>query len=212
MLRWVDKGLSRLPAWRMLRSNPRVRSALGFEETLWARRIPDEQTRELVSTLSPEGLSALEISGARWADFGFASYRQTRFPEFDICRETLPERFDLIIAEHILEHVRSPAHAAANVLQMLNPGGYFLVVTPFIYKVHPNPLDCARWTQQGMRCFLEDCGFPLDAIVTSSWGNRACIAATFRNEYRLFNRYLHSVANEPDYPIVVWALATKRRT
>lgn len=210
MLRRVDRRLSRLPVWRNLRMNPRLRSALGFEETLWTRRIPDERTRELVSTLSPGTLSALEISGARWADFGFASYRQTSFPEFDICREILPERFDLIIAEHILEHLRSPARAAANVLEMLNPGGYFLVVTPFIYKVHPNPLDCARWTEQGMRYFLEDCGFPLDSIVTSSWGNRACIAATFRKEYRLFNRYLHSVENEPDYPMVIWALATKR--
>lgn len=201
---------STLPGWRTLRGNPRFRSLLGFEETLWTRRIPDERTRELVSTLKPERLSALEISGARWADFGFASYRQTSFPGFDICRETLPERFDLIIAEHILEHLRSPAPAAANVLTMLNPGGYFLVVTPFIYKVHPNPLDCARWTEQGMRYFLADCGFPLDSVVTASWGNRACIAATFRKEYRLFNRYLHSVENEPDYPMVVWALATKR--
>src|SRR5687768_2067903 len=108
MLRWLDKYLSRLAAWRILRRNPRLRSALGFEETLWTRRIPDERTRALVATLRPERLSALEISGGRWADFGFASYRQTSFPEFDICRETLPERFDLIIAEHILEHVRFP--------------------------------------------------------------------------------------------------------
>src|SRR5687767_8413268 len=114
---------------RILRTNPRLRSALGFEETLWTRRIPDERTRDLVSTLRPETLSVLEISGARWADFGFGSYRQTSFPPFDICRETLPQRFDLIIAEHILEHVRSPAAAAANVLEMLNPGGYFLAVT-----------------------------------------------------------------------------------
>lgn len=190
--------------------NPRLRSVLGFEETLWTRRIPDERTRELVLALKPATLSALEISGARWADFGFASYRQTSFQEFDICRGVLPERFDLIIAEQIFEHLRSPAQAAANVLRMLNPGGYFLVVTPFIYKVHPNPLDCARWTEQGLRYLLEDCGFPLDSIVTSSWGNRACIAATFRKEYRLFNRYLHSLKNEPDFPMVVWALAAKR--
>jgi SAM-dependent methyltransferase len=206
----TTKWLAALPGWRTLRKNPRFRSLLGFEETLWTRRIPDERTRALVSTLKPETLSALEISGARWTDFGFASYRQTSFPAFDICNEILPERFDLIICEHILEHLRSPARAAGNVLRMLKPGGYFLVVTPFIYKVHPNPLDCTRWTEQGMRYFLEDCGFPLESIVTDSWGNRACIAATFRKEYRLFNRYLHSVEAEPDYPMVIWALATKR--
>ena len=54
------------------------------------------------------------------------------------------------------------------------------MATPFMHKVHPNPLDCVRWTEQGLRFFLEDCGFASDGIVTGSWGNRACIEATFR--------------------------------
>ena len=71
---------------------------------------------------------------------------------------------------------------------MLQPGGHFLIVTPFLYKVHPNPYDCTRWTETGMRYFLAECGFPLDPITTGSWGNRACLEATLRREYRLFNR------------------------
>jgi hypothetical protein len=59
----------------------------------------------------------------------------------------------------------------------LVPGGHFLVVTPFLYKVHPSPLDCPRWTEQGLRYFLEDAGFVPDRILTGSWGNRACILA-----------------------------------
>jgi SAM-dependent methyltransferase len=198
-----------LPGLRRIRGSARLRSLAGFEETLWTRKVPDEQSRALVSRLKPETLSALEISGASWKNFGFGSYRQTTFPEFDICGDALDDQFDLIIAEHILEHVRWPCRAARNVLRMLKPAGYFLVVTPFIYKVHANPLDCTRWTETGMRYFLEDCGFPFDTVVTGSWGNRRCIEATFRKEYRLFNRYLHSLEAEPDYPMVVWALARK---
>jgi hypothetical protein len=90
---------------------------------------------------------------------------------------------------------------------MLNPQGHLLTVTPFLYKVHPNPNDCARWTEQGMKQLLSEHGF--EPVVTGSWGNRACIKATMEKEYRLFNRYLHSLNNEPDYPLVVWALARK---
>jgi len=134
------------------------------------------------------------------------------FPAFDTCADALPERFDLIIAEHVFEHIRWPHRAARNVRRMLVPGGHFLMVTPFLYKVHPNPLDCTRWTEQGLRFFLEDAGFPIDRVVTGSWGNRACIEATFRQEYRLFNHYFHSVEHEPDYPVVVWAMASSPLT
>jgi hypothetical protein len=89
---------------------------------------------------------------------------------------------------------------------MLKPSGHFLIVTPFMYKVHPDPIDCVRWTQEGLRYFLEDAGFS-GPTITGSWGNRRCIEATFRREFRLYNRFLHPVDDEFDYPIVVWALA-----
>jgi SAM-dependent methyltransferase len=193
--------------WRRLFRNPRLRAALGYEATIWTRKVSDQEVRRLIAGLDPGSLSALEISGGVWRDYGFRSYRQTRFPDFDICNAALDERFDLVIAEHIFEHLRHPHRAATNVVRMLKPGGHFLIVTPFLYKVHADPIDCMRWTEQGLRFFLEDAGFDAGHMVTGSWGNRSCIAATFRTEYRLFNRWLHSVDAEPDYPLVVWALA-----
>ncbi len=207
MQRTWDRVLSAVPFWARLRRNPRFRAAVGFEETLWTRRASEVEMQRLVAALEPARLSVLEISGNHWQQFGFRQYVQRDFPEFDICNDVLAERFDLIIAEHVFEHIRWPYRAGANVLRMLRPGGHFLMATPFMYKVHPNPLDCVRWTEQGLRFFLEDCGFAPEGIVTGSWGNRACIEATFRREYRLFNRYLHSIQPEADYPIVVWAVA-----
>ena len=207
MLRVFDRVLSRIPVWRRLRQHRGFRAACGFEETLWTRKVADQQVRRLIARLDPEHLSALEISGSVWRGFGFKSYRQTTFPEFDICADALPERFDLVIAEHIFEHLLWPSRAARNVLAMIRPGGHFLIVTPFLYRVHLNPVDCTRWTETGLRQFLAECGFPPEHTTTGSWGNRECVEATFRREFRLFNRHFHSLKNEPEYPVVVWALA-----
>lgn len=184
-----------------------LRRALGFEQTIWTRKVQDIETRKLVDGLKPTALNVLEISGEIWKDYGFKSYRSVQFPEFDLCRDVLSERFDLIIIEHILEHVLNPHRAARNIYSMLCPGGHALIVTPFIYRVHPTPHDNTRWTMEGLKTFLSECGF--QNIKAGSWGNRKCIEATFRREFRLFNKHLHSLENEPEYPIVVWALAAK---
>ena len=210
MLRTLDRALSLLGPWQRLRKNERFRSWLGYEPTLWTRKVADEEVRRLVARLSPERLSALEVSGTVWSHYGFASYRSVAYPEFDICRDVLPEQFDLVIAEHVFEHLMSPQRAARHVHQMVKPGGHFLIVTPFLYQVHPCPVDCFRWTEAGLAQLLADSGFDPDSTLTDSWGNRACIRDTFRREYTLFNRYLHSVKNELAYPVVVWALARKR--
>ena len=169
----------------------------------------DEAVRTLVGGLHPDRLRALEISGQVWKDYGFKAYQSASYPAFDICDAPLPETFDLVIAEHVFEHLLWPARAAKNVRQMLSPGGHFLMVTPFMYRVHADPHDCTRWTESGMKYFLADCGFPIDTIQTGSWGNRDCVESAFRREYTLFNRRLHSLENDPTFPVVVWALAAR---
>lgn len=130
-----------------------------------------------MAELGAERPSALEISGTVWKDHGFARYRSTSYPEYDVTAAPLEERFDLVIAEHVLEHLPRPYAAARNVLAMLAPGGAFLVVTPFLYEVHPCPDDCTRWTESGLRHFLAEAGYDEARIRTGAWGNRACIAS-----------------------------------
>jgi len=48
----------------------------------------------------------------------------------------------------------------------------------------------------------------LENIVTESWGNRACIKANWPR-WQVYQSWRHSLKNEPEYPIVVWALARK---
>src|SRR5450631_2951219 len=97
-------------AQRLRRSWP-LRGLLGFEETIWTRKMSDEAVRALVSALHPSTLNVLEISGSVWKDYGFKAYRSASYPAFDICEAPLPQTFDLVIAEHVFEHLLWPGRA-----------------------------------------------------------------------------------------------------
>jgi len=186
----------------------KILDAVHYDYGHWARTVMYRECFRLVRELDPSQLDVLEISASRvWKPLGFKSYAEANYPEFDVCGMTLPERFDLIIADQVFEHLLWPYRAGRNVHSMLRAGGHFLVTTPFLIKVHEVPVDCSRWTELGMKHFLAECGFPLDRIRTGSWGNRACVKANFRRWAR--RGWFKSLANEPEFPVSVWALALK---
>jgi hypothetical protein len=123
-----------------------------------------------------------------------------------VCAGLLDGKLDIIIADQVFEHLLWPYPAVRNVLEMFNPIGYFLITTPFLVRIHGHPIDCSRWTELGIRHLLAEGGFDIDRITTGSWGNQSCVRSNFLR-WTPYNRWLHSLRNEPDYPIVVWALA-----
>jgi SAM-dependent methyltransferase len=190
------------------RARPLFDSLKFGSDKQWCRIVMNRKTKELVSELSPNALSALEISGSHWKSIPFKSYRSVNYPEFNICEDILEERFDLIIAEQIFEHLLWPYRAARNIYRMLTPKGYFLLTTPFLIRIHNEPFDCTRWTETGIKYFLAECGFQLGAIRTGSWGNRKCVISNLSKWIRYIPA-LHSLNNEEQFPVVVWALATR---
>jgi SAM-dependent methyltransferase len=163
---------------------------------------------KLIDALDAERLDALEISaGSEWRKLPFKSYTTADFPDFDICSQKLDRQFDLIIADQVFEHLPWPYRAARNVHEMLRPGGHALICTPFLVRIHEVPIDCTRWTETGMKHLLAECGFALENIRTGSWGNRACVKANFKTWAR--QGWARSLKNEPQYPVMVWALARK---
>jgi SAM-dependent methyltransferase len=175
----------------------------------WLRIVMNGETRKLVQSVQPHQLDVLEISGDYWSEREqFKTYRSVIYPEFDICAFPSTEQFDLIIAEQVFEHLLWPYRAGKHVYQMLRPGGHFLMTTPFLIRVHKEPEDCSRWTETGIRYFLAECGFDLERIQTGSWGNRACVRANFKVWARYSPRR-HSLHNEPNFPVAVWAFAHK---
>lgn len=181
----------------------------GGPSNQWLRVVMNRETFELIRQLEPQHRKTLEISGVAWNRPGlFREYRSVDFPAYDVCDRPLDDSFDLIIAEQVFEHLLFPYRAGRNVYRMLNPQGAFLITTPFLLKIHGHPVDCTRWTETGMRHFLVECGFPLSRIRTGSWGNRRCVVGNFRR-WQIYQPWRHSLHNEPDFPVVVWALALK---
>ncbi|MEM7201708.1 MAG: methyltransferase domain-containing protein [Planctomycetota bacterium] len=175
----------------------------------WCRVVMNRETERLVDALGPQSLRVLEVSGNSWSGRKpFASYAVAAYPAYDVCAGPLDASFDLIIAEQVFEHLLWPYRAALNIFEMLDPGGHVLVTTPFLIKRHDAPVDCSRWTETGMKHLLAEVGFDLGTMQTGSWGNRACIEANWL-EWVEFRPDQHSLENEPEFPMVVWALARK---
>jgi SAM-dependent methyltransferase len=198
----------------LARSRPELKLRLqvwlerfGYDTADWMRIVMYRRCFEFIRALGPSGLDVLEVSaGPQWVrEFTFRSYTPTQYPGFDLCAQTLPERFDLIIADQLFEHLRWPYRAGRNALAMLKPGGVFLITVPFLVRVHASPIDCTRWTPEGLYYFLQECGFHPAGIAVDSWGNRACLKANLL-AWRKRGPF-GSLKNEPDFPMVVWAFA-----
>ncbi|MGC2814152.1 MAG: methyltransferase domain-containing protein [Candidatus Acidiferrum sp.] len=202
------------PAFRALipkRFHPAMRRLLGLGGVQWLRVVMNAEIEKFVRSLDCAKIDALEISGtASQERYPFRSYRAVHYPEYDVCEKPLAaEQFDLVIAEQVFEHILRPDLAAKNIHAMLRPGGYFVVNTPFLVKIHEFPVDMYRWTEPGLRQLLEVAGF--NVLGTGSWGNRKCVLANMNPgpTWKSYNRYFHSLRNEPQFALVVWAFAQK---
>lgn len=174
----------------------------------WQRVALNAAVSRHIESLGPEQLSAAEISGNAQANQPWRRFTSLNYPEFDLCAPLDGrERFDVVICEQVIEHVVDPARAAENLRGLCSPGGHVIVSTPFMIRVHELPMygmgDYWRFTPRGLRTLLERAGLTVDRV--DSWGNRSCIAGNFD----VWPRYRpwHSIRNEPDLPVQVWAFA-----
>jgi SAM-dependent methyltransferase len=164
-------------------------------------------TRHLRS-LGPPGLSAAEISGDAQAGLGWKRFASLNYPEFDLCAPLDGQgTFDVVICEQVIEHVVDPFRAAANLRGLCNSGGHVVVSSPFLIRVHELPVfglrDYWRFTPRGLRTLLEHVG--LTVVEVGSWGNRSCVVGNF-DRWPAYRRW-HSLRNEPELPVQVWAFA-----
>ena len=161
---------------------------------------------EELTALAPEMLDAVEISGRVHEARPWKSYSTLDFPDFDLCNppDDLPQ-FDIVLCEQVLEHVPDAWRAARTLHDLAEPEGYVLVTTPFLYKVHPAPGDYWRFTRDGMTVLLESAG--LRVVTVEGWGNRSAVRASVRRDPPY--RFWRSLKNNPNLPIVIWALAQR---
>ena len=186
-----------------------VAQRVGYDKTHITRVIAYREIDAWLDTQPCERLDALEISaGWKWRDRNWGSYREMNWPDHDICHERLDATFDIIIADNVWEHLPYPYRAARHVYDMLRPGGWFVNITPFMIRYHAVPIDCSRWTETGMRHFLEEAGFGPAHIVTGSWGNASAVKANLVRWQRA--GWQRAFPNDARFPLTVWAIAQKQ--
>lgn len=67
------------------------------------------------------------------------------------------DRFDFVLCLEVLEHVKEPAAAIANMREVLKPGGTLLLTTPFNYRLHAVELgDYYRYTGAALAHLLRE--------------------------------------------------------
>ena len=59
--------------------------------------------------------------------------------------------FDSVICSEVLEHVRNPTSILKEAFRVLKPGGLMFICVPFIFRIHPDPDDFGRYTDQYWR-------------------------------------------------------------
>jgi SAM-dependent methyltransferase len=197
----------RLAAGVHRRAFPEARSAAEH----WQRVVLDRAVDAYITSLDPSRCTAVEISGDGHASRPWKEYAGLMYPDFDLCAPLTEERrFDVVICEQVLEHVADPCAAAANLRDLCAPGGHVVVSTPFLIRVHELPIfamgDYWRFTPRGLRTLLERAGLEVETV--DSWGNRECVIGNF-GRWSAYRRW-HSLRNEPDYPVQVWAFARAR--
>lgn len=178
----------------------------------WQRIALDRAVDAKVVSLDPSRCSAAEISGENHAARPWKEYVSLSYPAFDLCAPLREERrFDVVICEQVLEHVPDPWNAVANLKGLCAPGGTVIVSTPFLVKVHELPQydmrDYWRFTPRGLSTLLEAAGLEVETV--DSWGNRQSVVGNLGGWSA--RRFWHSMRNEPDVPVQVWAFGRNSR-
>ncbi len=177
----------------------------------YMREVSNQNTWDFVSKLNYQNFDALEISGDRWSTMGFNSYKSLGYPEFDILDPQITDTFDLIVAEQVWEHIKYPFKAGSNVFNLLKPNGWFILTVPFLVRRHDHPIDCTRWTDEGLAGYFEEIGFVSSNIKTGTWGNLACVISNLTS-WTISDKTDNSfqpMHNEVMYPICTWGFAQK---
>lgn len=63
--------------------------------------------------------------------------------------------FDGCLALNLFEHLKHPNKAIKEITRVVKNDGIFILLVPFCFPVHGHPDDYWRWTEEGVRAFLE---------------------------------------------------------
>ena len=107
------------------------------------------------------------------------------YPNHDWCSldEQQNSRYDLVVADQVLEHVKYPQAAFSETHRILKDGGLAIITSCFLNPLHPSPKDYWRFTEAGLEHLASEAN--LSVLQVGSWGNRVMTPiGMFRTKWR----------------------------
>ena len=84
-----------------------------------------------------------------------------------------------------------------------------LAAVPFFAPLHGAPVDCSRWSARGLKNLLVEAGFQEERVQSFQWGNRHVAQRNLEVPWPPALRDDDDLTNDPDFPVVAWAMAQK---
>lgn len=88
---------------------------------------------------------------------------------------------DQVLMIEVLEHLFEPRTSLAEIHRVLQPGGRLFLTCPFMWPLHEEPFDHARYTPFGVKHLLESCGFEMIELKRTG-NNVEALAALLIND------------------------------
>ena len=92
----------------------------------------------------------------------YADISTLKRPDVKADAEHLPFKsscFDAVICAELFEHIRNPEYVLVEIDRVMKPGGTLLITAPFLFRIHGDPEDYARYTETYWRSILISIGF-----------------------------------------------------
>lgn len=89
-------------------------------------------------------------------------YRSSRSPEVIADASSLPfaeKTFDIALLLEVMEYVAAPATVLREIGRVLKPKGILILSSPFLYSIHDEPFDRARYTDRALIDFVTAASF-----------------------------------------------------
>ena len=175
-----------------IKRNSAFSDLIEFSNTL-VRRLLDLQFQSRCLS-EKEIFKSLDLTKLRVLDFGagMQEFRQRHqvvkytsldpyFPADWKSLSDIPdsEKFDLIIASEVFEHLENPTDTLRELNSHLLPGGKIYLTTPFMAREHGAPADFQRWTQSGLEKILTESEFKIEQ--SHRRGNLVTVLSSFLN-------------------------------